>query len=116
MSDGKFQLLAMDHTHCFNCGRNLNAQLAHIDLVKDDRIYGLFPEFIPFIRPNWQILTDAVGKLKTLDKNWLQDTIGAIPAEWQVDAAGRTALATLVFDRAKYMTETFISLLEPQLG
>ena len=115
MEDGKFRLMAIDHTHCFNCGRNLNGQLAHIDLVKDDRLYGLFPEFQSFIRPHWQSLTDAVAKLKTLDKAWVDGLVGGIPAEWQVDMAGRVALATLVYNRASYTNETFIPLLETQL-
>jgi len=115
MEDGKFRLMAMDHTHCFHCGRNLNAQLAHIDLVKDERLYGLFPEFKPFIRPHWQVLNEAVAKLRTVDKTWLEGLIGGIPAEWQVDAAARTALATLLFNRADYVCETFIAVLETQL-
>lgn len=116
MEDGKFQLVAMDHTHCFNCGRDLNAQLANIDLVKDDRVYGLFPAFKPFIKPHWQALLDAVTKLNTLDIQWVQGLIGAIPAEWQINAAGRAALATLVCHRASYTGETFIPLLEAQLA
>ena len=34
MTGGKFELIVMDHTHCFTCGRDLNAHLAHIDLAK----------------------------------------------------------------------------------
>lgn len=113
---GKFRLIAMDHTHCFNCGRNLNAQLTHIDLVKDERLYGLFPEFKAFIRPHWKALTEAVKSLQTLDKQWLESLVGALPAAWQVDAAGRAALATLVYNRASYTNETFLQLLEAQLA
>jgi hypothetical protein len=116
MEGGKFQLVAMDHTHCFNCGRDLNAQVAHIDLIKDERMYGLFPEFKPFIRNHLQALGDAISKLKTLDKLWLQGLIGSIPAEWQVDAAGRAALATLIYDRADYVDETFLALLETKMA
>jgi hypothetical protein len=115
MADGKLQLVAMDHTHCFNCGRDLNAQLAHINLVKSEEMFGLFPEFKPFIRAHWDAVVAAVAKLQTLDKLWVKDLIGAIPAEWQVDAAGRTALATQVCDRADYVNETFIALLEANL-
>jgi hypothetical protein len=115
MADGKLQLVAMDHTHCFNCGRDLNAQLAHINLVKGEEMFGLFPEFKPFIRAHWDALVAAVAKLQTLNKPWVKDLIGAIPAEWQVDVAGRTALATQVCDRADYVNETFIALLEANL-
>jgi len=115
LPDGQTQLMAMDHTHCFNCARPLNAALSHIDLVKDDRLYGLFPEFKPFILPHWQPLLDAVAKLGTLDKHWVRGLVGAIPAEWQVDATGRAALATQVCDRADYVKETFIALIEANM-
>jgi hypothetical protein len=116
MEDGQLQLLAMDHTHCFNCGRDLNARLGDVDLVMDDRLYGLFPEFKPFIQPHWQALTGAVKRLEELDKTWLEAIIGTIPALWEVGASARMALATLVLDRAHYMSRTFIPLLETQLG
>jgi hypothetical protein len=105
----------MDHTHRFDCGRDLNAQLSRIDLVKDDRLFGLFPEFRSFIRPHWQSLLDAVSKLRTLDRGWLRSIAEGIPAEWQVDPAGRGALETLVGNRADYMEENFIALLEAQV-
>jgi len=89
--------------------------LAHINLVKSEEMFGLFPEFKPFIRAHWDAVVAAVAKLQTLDKLWVKDLIGAIPAEWQVDAAGRTALATQVCDRADYVNETFIALLEANL-
>ncbi len=111
LSGGKTRLLAMDHTHCFNCVGPLDLHLSKIDLVKEDRIYGLFPEFKPYIYPHWQTLTDAVAKLKTLDKAWVKNIVDAIPVAWQVDAAARTALATLVCNRADYMNETFIASL-----
>jgi hypothetical protein len=73
MADGTLQLVAMDHTHCFNCGRDLNAQLAHINLVKGEEMFGLFPDFKPFIRTHWDAVVAAVAKLKTLDKSWVKD-------------------------------------------
>ncbi len=115
MPDGKFQLVAMDHTHCFNCGRDLNSHLSHIDLVQDERLYGMFPEFRPFMPAHWQAVLGAVATLQTLDKTWVRERVDAIPGEWQVDPAGRTALATQVCDRADYVAETFIALLERNL-
>jgi len=116
LPDGQFQLIAMDHTHCFNCGRDLNTQLSRIELVKDDHLFGLFPEFRPFIRPHRQSLLDAVAKLQTLDREWLRSMVAGIPAEWHVDASGRNALETLVGNRADYMVENFVTRLDAQLG
>jgi hypothetical protein len=50
-------LKAIDFTHAFACGRALNRQLGFIDNVRDERIYGLFPEFAGFLR------RDEVGRL-----------------------------------------------------
>ncbi len=116
MEDGKLQLVAMDHTHCFNCGRDLNAALSNIDLIKGDEMFGLFPEFKPFIRAHWQVLQDAVAKLRTLDPAWVRGLVDAVPAAWEVDAVGRTALATLVCERANYVNESFIALLEANMA
>lgn len=116
LADGQFRLIAMDHTHCFHCGRDLNAQLSNIELVKDERLFGVFPEFKPFFRPHWPALLETVAKLQTLDRQWVEGLTGSIPAEWQVDTTGRAALATLVYNRASYTTETFVPLLEAQLA
>src|SRR5437773_1927451 len=40
---------------------------------------------------------------KTLDRQWLRSMAAGIPAEWEVDAAGRGALETMVGNRADYM-------------
>lgn len=43
------RLLAIDHTHCFDCGHDLTNHLSEITKVKDERTYGLFPAFSAFI-------------------------------------------------------------------
>ncbi|HEV2455629.1 MAG TPA: hypothetical protein VGY98_15290 [Verrucomicrobiae bacterium] len=113
--DGKWRLLAMDHTHCFDGPGYLDNRLDRIDFIKDEEIYGLFPEFIPFLRPFWQILADTAARLKTMNKAWLEERIGAIPAEWQVETAARTALVTLLYNRADFLSENFIPELEAKL-
>ena len=47
---GRLRLITMDHTHCFNCGRDWTPELANDRWLKDDRLYGLFPQFLPFLR------------------------------------------------------------------
>lgn len=105
--DGFFRLLAMDHTHCFNCGRDLNAHLADIDLVQDERLYGLFPEFLPFLPPHQAALDAATARLRTLGRQWVIDLASTIPAEWQVPNSGQDALVNLICNRAHYTADTF---------
>ena len=109
MPDGLFQLIAMDHTHCFTCGRDLNAQLARIDVVKDDRLYGLFPDFKPSIAARLPELTAAVALLSTLSRASVTQLVDSIPAEWEVVQAGRTALVNLICDRAEYVAANFVA-------
>jgi hypothetical protein len=113
--DGKWRLIAMDHTHCFDGPGYLDARLDRIDFVKDDQIYGLFPEFIPFLRPHWTALQAAVDHLKTLDPAWVRQLAARIPHEWQVEASARAALAKLVYNRAVFLSENFIPELEAKL-
>lgn len=113
--DGQWRLIAMDHTHCFDGPGYLDARLDRIDFVKDEQIYGLFPEFIPFLRPHWTSLETAVAHLKTMDLPWIQQVTTGIPEEWQVDAASRAALARQVHGRAVFLSENFIPELEAKL-
>jgi len=114
---GQSRLIAMDHTHCFHCGNDLDGRLSRIDRVKDARIYGLFPEFVPFmkdpaLRPAWE---EAVDQLKTLDPGWVRRIVSSIPAAWSVDSSGRDALADQICQRASFIHSHFLSLIAPQL-
>lgn len=114
---GQNRLIAMDHTHCFHCGKDLDGRLSRIDLVKDERIYGLFPEFVPFmkdpaLRPAWESAVDCLG---TLDPGWVRRIVSGIPAEWSVDSAGRGALAEQICERASFIHSRFRSLIAPHL-
>lgn len=100
------QLMAMDHTHCFDCGRDLNGKIDHIDHVKDERIFGLFPEFGPYVEANWRVVDETVGALTEINLGWVATLVETIPNEWQVSSDGRSALARLICRRAEYTAET----------
>jgi hypothetical protein len=68
-SVGKSRLIAMDHSHCFTCGRDLDTRVAHIAHVKDERLYGLFPAFVTYVRE--EDVTTAVGRLARLDDQFV---------------------------------------------
>lgn len=115
--DGRSRLIAMDHTHCFNCGRDLNAGLSHIDLVQDERIYGLFPEFVPFmsqpaLRPAWEEAVDRLGNLDEMDVTAI---VNAVPTAWAVDVRGREALVRQITQRAGFIQRNFRDLIAPHL-
>jgi hypothetical protein len=113
---GQVRIIAMDHTHCFCCGRDLDQKLDHIDLVKDERIFGLFPGFKPYVHAHWDVLEAAVAKLPTIDPGWVETLVGGIPPEWQVSQAGRIALVNQVCHRARYVADNILPILENALS
>jgi hypothetical protein len=44
-SKGHFILKAIDHGCCFTCARELTVRLRELENVRDDRLYGCFPQF-----------------------------------------------------------------------
>jgi len=109
---GKTELIAMDHTHAFNCGRDLNADLIHIDIVNDDRLYGLFPEFVGLIRE--EATEQSIVRLREFRQEVISPLVDAIPTAWDVDATARSALIEMVSRRANYVADTIHEKLKEQ--
>jgi hypothetical protein len=94
-------LIAMDHTHCFTCGRDLNMNVANVNCVKDDRLYGLFPGFVPFVRQ--QDVEAAISRLHHVTRRAVSGIVASIPRDWEVKGAARDALVELICRRAEYV-------------
>lgn len=109
---GRFLIKAIDHTHCLTSGRELNVSIAHIDIVRDQRLYGLFPEFEPLLVRSE--VTRAISDLRTIRRPDIQAIVDGIPSAWQVNAPTREALVNFLCDRAAFLSENFVSLLWPQ--
>jgi hypothetical protein len=103
---GQSRLIAMDHTHCFTCGRDLGQGTADIDRVKDERLYGLFPGFIPKVRQN-EVET-ALGRLHQLREATVKECVAKIPPDWEVAAGAREALIELIVRRATFVADTIL--------
>lgn len=99
----RLRLIAMDHTHCFGCGRDLDARFNQIDRVRDDRVYGLFPGFVPWIDRSG--IEAAMADLSMLDKEMVAEIVHDLPAEWDVSAAAKSALADLICRRAAFLND-----------
>lgn len=98
---GHYRLLAIDHTHCFNRGSDLTSHMADIDRVRDDGVYGLFPEFAPLIEPGE--LAWCQGMLKNLQADTVRAIVEDIPPEWDVSAAAKAALVEFLVRRGEYL-------------
>jgi hypothetical protein len=100
----RFLAIAIDHTHCFNCGRDLTTQIRNIDIVRDDRVYGAFPEFSTFVTP--AVVSAGAAKLRTIDRQVVQDIVNSLPSDWEVPTSVRAALVEFVVDRAAFVADT----------
>ncbi len=109
---GKTRLIAMDHTHCFSCGRDLDDSLTHIDRVKDDRLYGLFPAFRSLV--HHQAVEEAIDRLSQVTVDVVRPIVDLIPKEWDVNAAARERLIVFVVQRAAFVAETVLEAVSKQ--
>ncbi len=99
----RWRLLAIDHTHAFTGEDSLGARLAHISSIKDERTYGLFPEFIPFLDAgelHW-----AKSFLSGVNRGHVESVVSSIPEAWDVDRGARTALIELIVCRAAFLVD-----------
>jgi hypothetical protein len=101
---GKRKLIAMDHGLCFiRSGEDLSQKLAHIEKVKGNQIYGLFPEFLNRLRED--TIDGCVTRLREMDAATAEAMIETVPREWDVSAAARKAWAQLICGRADFVAD-----------
>lgn len=107
--DGRWRLVAMDHTHCFTCGRDLTPRLADIGHERDERLYGLFPAFIPRLRG--AVLEWCRSRLRELEPAFVQAVLDTVPREWEVSTAALSAWKALICHRARFTADMLIDRL-----
>lgn len=108
----RFQMIAFDHTHCFVEGE-LEQGLAENHFAEDQRIYGAFPEFLPYLSEPG--LRDACSKISRVDAGMVEEIIGSVPAAWGPTAAVRRRWVEQIINRAGRVEEHLLSTLIPQL-
>jgi hypothetical protein len=110
--EGRFTLMAMDHTHIFTCGGPLTRDLARIATVRDETAFGLFPEFETHLkRPD---AVAAVEAMATIPDDTIKAVVASIPHDWQVDEPIRAALVEFLLQRRSWLAQEFVSRLFPQ--
>jgi hypothetical protein len=103
---GNLLLRAMDHSHCFTCGRTLTPKIANIDNVRNEGIYGLFPEFLPWL--DRKIVAQSVEKLRSFTRNDAAVLTQDVPAQWDMDAPTRDALIRFLTSRAAFLASSIM--------
>jgi hypothetical protein len=107
------QLRAIDFTHTFTCGGEINRRLGFIEKFRDERVYGLFPEFTGFL--DREEVRRFANLLSQFPLRVAEDIIAAVPQAWGVDHQARSAWATMITERAHFISENIEAMLWPQM-
>lgn len=107
-------LKAIDFTHAFTCGGEINRRIGFIERIQHPRIYGLFPEFRNYLDPD--VMRGIAIRLGEFNRVTADRIIGAVPAEWDVNKDSRAAWATFITDRAHFLADHLEEILWPQQG
>jgi hypothetical protein len=108
----KLLLKVMDQGCCFNWGRDLTARLAELSFVREEGVYGLFPEFWEYL--DREALRDAVRTLRGVKQEEVRRIVDGIPTEWDVPRAARDALVEFISRRAAFVCEHIEGCIWPQ--
>jgi hypothetical protein len=106
---GKLRVVAMDHTHCFTCGRSLTPAIRGIDRVQDPRLYGHFPEFSQHVTHS--AVRGFAARLGEMDRPVASRFMAGVPRAWDIREDTRTALAEFLCDRAAFLRSNIRTML-----
>lgn len=110
---GRYRLLAMDHTHCFMHGGELGRRLTRIERIREDRFYGLFPEFAAYL--SRESLMICAQDLRRFTPSVVSPIVGSVPQEWEVDNVAQSALVEFLCRRAEFLADKISALWEQNL-
>ena len=110
----RLELIAMDFTHAFTCGQTIDRRLGNLDTIRDESVFGLFPEFRPHLSEA-QVQIDT-QRLSTFTLADAQGMIANVPVQWQVDGRAKGYWAKFLVDRAHFVSEHIRDILWPVSG
>ena len=102
--EGKLSLRAMDFSHAIQYGGELTTGVSSITNIKDDEVFGTFPEFRKKLsRDSIRHFASILGGVS---RSQIEDAVGLIPQQWHLDSSVRSSLASYLFQRASFVAET----------
>ncbi|WP_397581182.1 HipA family kinase [Sphingorhabdus sp.] len=105
----KLKLMVIDQSHCFVEGQ-LEDGLGGSEFVNDNRIYGLFPEFVQYIRE--ASLRRAAAAIESVDAVTIAEIVNSVPMAWGPTQAIRDCWIDRIISRqAKVPTFVINALL-----
>lgn len=103
--------MAIDHTHCFGDASQFTTALSNISAVKDDRVFGLFPEFQGHLDKD--ALQAACDRLNGMTYEQIAPLVESIPDAWDVGLPVREAWVDLLLQRAAYVATSLVPKVFP---
>lgn len=107
----RFNLVALDHSHCF-AEEGLEIGLGHDQFVEDTGIYGLFPEFEPYL--TGKLVQQAVEALRAVDQADVHAIVASVPVPWGPGAGLRQLWCDKIMARRDVVADHISDKLVPQ--
>jgi hypothetical protein len=98
---GQFVLKAIDHGDILTCGRELTPRLAHLDFIRDEVLYGLFPIFRRYVTSEQIVAAGEI--LQAARPEMWADILASVPNEWQLSNEARDAIDRFLLERARFL-------------
>ena len=96
------QIIAMDHTHCITCGRELTKRIANIETTRSERLYGNFPEFRGWLTG---AATDIyLDRLRSFNQQIADQIVAGIPRDWLIGDEIQNSLKEFLTRRAVFVS------------
>jgi len=108
------RLVAMDFSDCMKPPVSLSSRIADIGNTKDERLFGLFPDFGDFLQ--WEPYTAGIDRLQQASRAEMEPIVSALPEAWDVSPALREALTLFLTNRAAFLVGHLPSLFRPYFG
>jgi hypothetical protein len=108
----KFRLMVIDQSHCFVEGL-LEDGLMGTEFVNDNRIYGLFPEFMPYITEN--ALRHAAVAIALVDEVSIAEIVNSVPNGWGLNQVMKDDWIEKIVSRQKRVPTIVIDTLVSQV-
>ena len=107
------RLMAMDFTHAFTCGGEINRRVGYIEKIKDANVYGCFRQFVPFL--NREEVRRLAALLSEFDHNEAKEVVSSVPKAWEVGQENCATWASMITQRAHFLAENIETMLWPQM-
>ncbi len=105
---GKYAVYAIDHTHCVRNETVLHS--GDLRMARDPTLFGLFPEFAPFITPSR--VDEFSTRLRTFSLDVARSILMKVPPPW-LRSEHREEFAAFLAERAMFVAANVKTWIAP---